>query len=135
MESQSLNVIGLISGGKDSIFNLIQCVQQGHKIIALANLYPVEMGKEIDSYMYQSVGSHAIESLAAAMEKPIYRRVIEGKPKITDLEYNGTMIEKEGDEVEDLYSLLKEIKVKKFFTLSLLFDIVFSVFLDDFIWI
>lgn len=111
MDSSSLNVIALISGGKDSIFNIMKCVQQGHKIIALANLYPIEMGKEIDSYMYQSVGGHAIENLAQAMGKPLYRKIIEGKPKITDLEYNGSKTEKEGDEVEDLYLLLKEIKV------------------------
>lgn len=119
MESSSLNVIALISGGKDSVFNIIKCVQQGHKIVALANLYPNEMGKEIDSYMYQSVGGHAIENLANAMGKPLYRRVIEGLPKITDLEYNGSMTEKEGDEVEDLYLLLKEIKVNYLFAVFL----------------
>lgn len=67
-------VIGLISGGKDSIFNLMKCVELGHEIIALGNLYPPELGKEIDSYMYQSVGGHLIENIAMALEKPLYRK-------------------------------------------------------------
>ena len=36
----SLNVIALISGGKDSFFSLLHCIQQGHRVVALANLYP-----------------------------------------------------------------------------------------------
>jgi len=30
----------VFSGGKDSTYNMIQCVQNGHEIIALANLHP-----------------------------------------------------------------------------------------------
>ena len=33
-------VIGLVSGGKDSTFNLIHCVANGHELIALATLTP-----------------------------------------------------------------------------------------------
>ncbi|EYB22805.1 hypothetical protein SNK04_008254 [Fusarium graminearum] len=40
MASEQLNVIALISGGKDSFFNLIHCIEHGHKIVALANLFP-----------------------------------------------------------------------------------------------
>lgn len=28
------------SGGKDSCFNMMQCIANGHSIVALANLYP-----------------------------------------------------------------------------------------------
>jgi len=35
-----LNVIALISGGKDSLFCLLHCLENGHRVIALANLYP-----------------------------------------------------------------------------------------------
>ncbi|KAL5333546.1 hypothetical protein BJX70DRAFT_392086 [Aspergillus crustosus] len=38
--SQSLNVIALISGGKDSLYNLLHCIRNGHKVVALANLHP-----------------------------------------------------------------------------------------------
>lgn len=74
MLPEKLNVLALISGGKDSIFNIIKCVDEGHSIIALANLYPPEMGKEIDSYMYQSVGGQICEHIAEAMGKPLYRK-------------------------------------------------------------
>ncbi|SPQ19399.1 02dcdde2-9ca5-42e5-b0a3-c5f0bd9b37f5 [Thermothielavioides terrestris] len=35
-----LNVIALISGGKDSFFSLLHCQANGHRIVALANLHP-----------------------------------------------------------------------------------------------
>jgi len=35
-----MKVVGLISGGKDSIFNIMQCIAAGHNIVALANIYP-----------------------------------------------------------------------------------------------
>lgn len=40
-----LRVVGLVSGGKDSCYNLIQCVKHGHEIVALLNLHPsIESG-------------------------------------------------------------------------------------------
>ncbi|KAJ5095942.1 Phosphatidate cytidylyltransferase [Penicillium alfredii] len=35
-----LNVIALISGGKDSLYSLLHCMRNGHQVVALANLYP-----------------------------------------------------------------------------------------------
>lgn len=35
-----MKVVGLLSGGKDSCFNLCHCVAQGHQIVALATLTP-----------------------------------------------------------------------------------------------
>ncbi|KAH2141994.1 hypothetical protein KXV68_007084, partial [Aspergillus fumigatus] len=35
-----LNVIALISGGKDSLYSILHCIRNGHKVVALANLYP-----------------------------------------------------------------------------------------------
>ena len=49
-----MKVVALISGGKDSCYNMIECVRNGHEIVALANLKPNIEG-EIDSWMYQSV--------------------------------------------------------------------------------
>ncbi|KAK3372531.1 hypothetical protein B0H63DRAFT_401354 [Podospora didyma] len=37
---EGLNVIALISGGKDSFFSLLHCRANGHRVIALANLHP-----------------------------------------------------------------------------------------------
>ena len=97
-----MKVVALISGGKDSCFNMMQCVAVGHEIVALANLYP-KLGKdELDSYMYQTVGHECIGYYADAMNLPLYRREILGDSKITTMLYE----KEENDEVEDLYELL-----------------------------
>lgn len=40
MATQTLNVIALVSGGKDSFFSALHCLANGHRIVALANLHP-----------------------------------------------------------------------------------------------
>lgn len=40
MSTESLNVIALVSGGKDSFFSLLHCIHHGHRVVALANLFP-----------------------------------------------------------------------------------------------
>jgi len=37
-----MKVVGLLSGGKDSCYNLCHCVAQGHELVALATLAPPE---------------------------------------------------------------------------------------------
>ena len=37
------------SGGKDSCYNMMQCVAEGHRIVALANLRPENKGKGVTS--------------------------------------------------------------------------------------
>ena len=58
--------------------------------------------------MYQTVGHHAIDLYAEAMGLPLYRGCIEGTSMEQGRDYEPT----EGDEVEDLYTLLQKIKVK-----------------------
>jgi diphthamide synthase (EF-2-diphthine--ammonia ligase) len=58
--------------------------------------------------MYQTVGSNAVEYIAQALEKPLFRRPITGTAKLIGMEYEG---DRTGDEVEDLYELVKEVKV------------------------
>lgn len=102
-----MKVVALISGGKDSCYNMMQCAAAGHEIVALANLRP--KGKdELDSYMYQSVGHQAIDLYAEAIELPLFRQDIDGIPLNQESEYQPT----KGDEVEDLYKLLKNVKDK-----------------------
>ncbi|RXM90923.1 Diphthine--ammonia ligase [Acipenser ruthenus] len=85
----------------------MQCVAAGHQIVALANLRPAENEKdELDSYMYQTVGHQAIDLYAEAMDLPLYRRSIVG----TSLDIGREYSECDGDEVEDLYHLLKLVK-------------------------
>uniref|UniRef100_A0A671K6L4 Diphthine--ammonia ligase n=1 Tax=Sinocyclocheilus anshuiensis TaxID=1608454 RepID=A0A671K6L4_9TELE len=105
-----MRVAALISGGKDSCYNMLQCVSAGHSIVALANLMPhTHVPDELDSYMYQTVGHQAVGLYAEAMDVPLYRRTIEGFSLHTAREYSQT----EGDEVEDLYQLLKLVKEKE----------------------
>ncbi|XGW24850.1 hypothetical protein V3C99_006368, partial [Haemonchus contortus] len=100
-----MDVVGLISGGKDSCYNMMCATEAGNRIVALANLHPGDRG-ELDSYMYQSVGSEGIEMISIAMSLPLYRREIKGIPINQEYEYRTTT----GDEVEDLYELLKAVK-------------------------
>ncbi|XP_023807182.1 diphthine--ammonia ligase isoform X2 [Oryzias latipes] len=103
-----MKVVALISGGKDSCYNMMQCVAAGHRIVALANLRPAHTD-ELDSYMYQTVGHQAIELYAEAMDLPLYRHTIQGSSLDTSRNYSET----EGDEVEDLYQLLHLVKEKE----------------------
>ncbi len=70
---------------------------------------------EIDSYMYQTVGQDAIEFVAQALDVPLYRKVISGSAVDLSSEYGARDATKngglEGDETEDLYSLLSTVKV------------------------
>ena len=62
---------------------------------------------ELDSYMYQTVGHNAIDLYAQAMDLPLYRGMIKGSAVSQGKVYT----ESQEDEVEDLYKLLKKIKV------------------------
>ncbi|TSM77344.1 Diphthine--ammonia ligase [Bagarius yarrelli] len=98
----------MLFGGKDSCYNMMQCVAAGHTIVALANLRPAHTD-ELDSYMYQTVGHQAIELYAEAMDLPLYRRTIKGSSVDTSREYSPN----HADEVEDLYQLLQLVKEKE----------------------
>ncbi|XP_024968604.1 diphthine--ammonia ligase isoform X1 [Cynara cardunculus var. scolymus] len=102
-----MKVVGLVSGGKDSCFAMMKCVQYGHEVVALANLLPADDAvDELDSYMYQTVGHQIVVSYAKCMGVPLFRRRIQGSTRRHDLSYKTTP----GDEVEDMYILLKEVK-------------------------
>ncbi|KAJ5145238.1 hypothetical protein N7448_002630 [Penicillium atrosanguineum] len=78
-----LNVIALISGGKDSFYSILHCLRNGHRIIALANLHPEpdlssENEEDIDSFMYQTIGHSVIPLYAEALGLPLYRAPITG---------------------------------------------------------
>ncbi|KAF9968899.1 hypothetical protein BGZ73_009079 [Actinomortierella ambigua] len=103
-----MKVIGLISGGKDSFYNLMQCVANGHEVVALANLRPKAEDKkdELDSYMYQTVGHDAIHLYQECTGLPLYRREIHGSAVQQGSDY----VKTDKDETEDLYELLKMAK-------------------------
>eukprot|EP00741_Cyanophora_paradoxa_P015193 tig00020849_g14664.t1 len=109
MAQAQYNVVALISGGKDSCFNVLKCIEYGHRVVALANLHPAEEGRdELDSFMFQTVGHNVIEGLAQCFDLPLFRRAIRGSSQNQSLSYVPT----KEDEVEDLYELLKDVKAR-----------------------
>ncbi|KAJ3691497.1 hypothetical protein LUZ61_020661 [Rhynchospora tenuis] len=102
-----MKVVALVSGGKDSCFAMMRCIDYGHEIVALANLIPLDDSvDELDSYMYQTAGHQIIVSYAECMGLPLFRRRIHGSTREHSVNYRMTP----GDEVEDMYALLHEVK-------------------------
>ncbi|KAF9268107.1 hypothetical protein L218DRAFT_984324 [Marasmius fiardii PR-910] len=107
-----MKYVALLSGGKDSCFNLVHCEKNGHELVAAASLRPEQGKEELDSYLYQTVGQDAIELVAKALEVPLYRKTIVGSAVEQGSEY-GTRSSSDGvqgDETEDLYDLLVTVK-------------------------
>ena len=112
---EPLNVIALISGGKDSFFSILHCLHNDHRVVALANLYPSGSSQESDlnSYMYQTVGHTIIPLYEHAVGIPLYRRQISGSAINTgrDYEPSSDPISRGEDETESLLFLLEEVKL------------------------
>eukprot|EP01104_Vermistella_antarctica_P013480 TRINITY_DN407_c0_g1_i3.p1 TRINITY_DN407_c0_g1~~TRINITY_DN407_c0_g1_i3.p1 ORF type:complete len:726 (+),score=151.32 TRINITY_DN407_c0_g1_i3:27-2180(+) len=109
-----MKVVALVSGGKDSCYNMIQCLRYGHEVVALANLHPPITGadgedtqEEMDSYMYQTVGHGVLSAYSECMGVPLYREPIRGTAVQQDLHYT---VDAE-DEVESTFRLLGRIKI------------------------
>jgi len=103
-----MKVCALISGGKDSCFNMIKAVEHGHEIVVLANLCPQkDEQQELDSFCFQTVGHNVVQAIAEAMELPLIRRKFSGVAVVKQLHYAQPTPD---DEVEDLYELLLEVK-------------------------
>jgi diphthine-ammonia ligase len=107
-----MKYVALLSGGKDSCYNLLHCQKNGHELVAAASLGPKPGSEEIDSYMYQTVGQDAIELVARALDVPLYRHVISGQAIHQELSYGERLTKEgvEGDETEDLFQLLANVK-------------------------
>lgn len=106
-----MKFVALISGGKDSFFNIMHCLQNNHELVALANLHPESPDvDELDLFMFQTVGHDVIGAYTQCLgdKVPLYRRAITGNSANVALEYELTA----GDEIEDLYELLKEVQAK-----------------------
>ncbi|KAJ6007741.1 hypothetical protein N7540_011717 [Penicillium herquei] len=124
-----LNVIALISGGKDSFYSILHCIRNGHKVIALANLHPEQKTtpsekkpeqdgneeEDIDSFMYQTIGHSVIPLYESALEIPLYRAAITGGAVDTSRIYQHDSTDQSApptslDETESLVPLLERIK-------------------------
>ncbi|KAI9650241.1 hypothetical protein NHQ30_000254 [Ciborinia camelliae] len=133
--SESLNVIALVSGGKDSFFSILHCIENGHKVVALGNLHPPltepqtkesntirEDENDLNSFMYQTVGHTIIPLYEEALGIPLYRQAIVGSAIQTGTSYSHANITSSGngesignernadeDETESLIPLLRRI--------------------------
>lgn len=94
-----MKFVALVSGGKDSCFNILHCFHNGHELVCLANLYPPteKNTDELDSYMYQTVGHDVLQYYSDCIGKPMYRGAINGHASNQSLEYKKT----KEDETED----------------------------------
>lgn len=103
----AMRFCALVSGGKDSVYAIIESEEAGHTLVCCANLHPLdETADEIDSWMYQSAAHRAVPGVAECLGVPLVRRGIRGKAACRELEYEAC----EGDEVEDLLGLLSEVQ-------------------------
>lgn len=134
--SQGLKVIALVSGGKDSLYSILHCLRNGHKVVALGNLHPPsvkrqpeegpgpegmetdedEEGDDMDSFMYQTIGHSVVPLYEEALGIPLYRQEIKGRAVNEEREYsnatsNNTDIRTESvqDETESIFHLLRRI--------------------------
>lgn len=148
MSAERLNVIALISGGKDSFYSLLHCTHHGHRIVALANLFPAgtsghgnptttpttvqvidpagqrphgtaEDGgspeRDLNSFMYQTVGHEVVPLYAAATGIPLYRQPIVGGAVRDERDYHYDHGDGHGyaaDETESMLSLLQAIRAR-----------------------
>ena len=100
-----MDILCLFSGGKDSVYSLVEAVRLGHRVVALLNLHPADANcRELDSWMYQTAGWSLIPSIAESMGIPLLRYGTRGESACRDLDYAAQA----GDEVEDLANLLLE---------------------------
>ena len=113
--SESLNVIALVSGGKDSFMSILHCMLNSHRIVALANIYPLAPSEIIDinSYMYQTVGHSIVPLYGRALGITMHLRPTTGSALNTDKDYEPGLSSdgmSDGiDETESLLLLLSEV--------------------------
>eukprot|EP01083_Nonionella_stella_P121518 365158_1 len=107
-----MKVVALLSGGKDSIYNVMKCIEYGHEIVCVGNLRPAPTDvDELDSEMYQTVGWNGVELMAKALDLPFYFGLTHGTSIQKTLSYHPNK-ESKTDEVEDLLLLIQRIKTK-----------------------
>eukprot|EP01060_Flectonema_neradi_P035547 TRINITY_DN6577_c0_g1_i5.p1 TRINITY_DN6577_c0_g1~~TRINITY_DN6577_c0_g1_i5.p1 ORF type:complete len:622 (+),score=118.94 TRINITY_DN6577_c0_g1_i5:38-1903(+) len=106
-----MKVVGLVSGGKDSLASLGKCLKHGHEIVCVANLSPEEAtDEELDSFCFQTVGHNHVDKIASAMGLPLVKGTIKrDTSKVQCMAYPARPSDQE-DEVERLYDLLSEVK-------------------------
>lgn len=112
-----MQVIALISGGKDSFYSALHCMSHGHNVVAFANLIPPNRGQnlpvDMESMMYQTIGHDIVKGYELMFNRPVYQQEITGTAQNDRQDYAPSMPldgGASGDEAEDLLYLLMRIK-------------------------
>lgn len=119
----AMEFVSLVSGGKDGIYNTLECLRLGLTLRCFANLYPppAHGGDELDSFMFQSVGHTAIEALAECAGVPLIRRSTSGRSTNHGLLYSAAALAaashvesaagraEQEDEIAALHALLADV--------------------------
>lgn len=97
----------LVSGGKDSLYSILECIRNGHELVCCVHLgAPLEVEEE--SFMYQTAASNVIPILVQeCLGVPLILQQRVGKSVNQSLVYENCTDE---DEVEDMYLALKKTK-------------------------
>ena len=102
-----MRFIALVSGGKDSVYAIVEAIRAGHELVGCLHLGAPDTSEE-ESYMYQTAASSTVQTLVQdclQVEFLLYQRT--GKSINTGLVYEATS---EQDEVEDLFLALQMAK-------------------------
>lgn len=97
-----MRFIGLVSGGKDSIYAVCRLKDEGHHLAGL--LYVYCETDTVDSLMFQTVGKEMIGKYEACMGVPLFLHRTRCAALNRSLEYEPV----EHDEVEDLYQGIRD---------------------------
>lgn len=105
-----MKFVALISGGKDSCYNILHCLKQKHELVALANLCPQDtQTQELNSFMFQTVGHDLVSLYEKCCDVPLFKRVIHQDGSINK-ELNYVKLSND-DEIETMYNLLHDVKL------------------------
>ena len=104
-----MKFVGLISGGKDSHYNIFHCIKNGHSLACLANLRPSDKSQqELNSFMFQTCGHDLLSKYNLVSSIPIeFHDIHENSSEVTTLTYEATS---KTDEIEMLFNFLKNLK-------------------------
>jgi diphthine-ammonia ligase len=95
----------LVSGGKDSIYSIQECINNGHYLVCCIHLEAPRSIEE-ESFMYQTAGSNVLSVLVQeCLGVPLILHRRKGKSLNISMVYQNN--DSEEDEVEDLYVAIK----------------------------
>ncbi len=100
---KEMKFVALVSGGKDSIYSIVECIRNNHELVACVHLGAPAVITE-ESFMYQTAASEVLATLVEqCLGVPLLLYQRRGRSSNTSLVYEQ---EDEDDEVEDLYQAL-----------------------------